>query len=88
MMIESEFVKYFESDFMIFHFCDRVKEVHEKHVTCEHERVLIAINTLNKDVVKRIIDEMKDPGNENEAWENYLKDERHSLCSKILNVKK
>ena len=80
IMVPPEKLELFLSDEIYFTFCDKIKEIKDDEVICENERFIMAKNTLNKEFVNKLIEEMKDPGDPEEAWNNYLKEFPQPIC--------
>ena len=68
------------NDSIIFTFCDKIKKIDGDRVVCNKERTIVVPNSLNKTLIKKLLEEMRYPGDENEAWENYLKKHRYPPC--------
>jgi len=80
IMIPPEKLELFLGDEIFFTFCDKIKEIKNDEVTCENEQFVMVKNPLDKDFVKQLIEEMKDPGDPEEAWNNYLKEFPQPIC--------
>ncbi|AIZ11375.1 hypothetical protein AVU39_gp41 [Sulfolobus monocaudavirus SMV2] len=68
------------SEYMIFDFCDRIEKIENGNVICNERRALLVINTFSRDFINKLIEEMKNPGNEDEAYEEYEKEYEYPIC--------
>jgi len=80
IMVPPEKLELFLSDEIFFTFCDKIKEIKNDEVICENEQYIMVKNPLSKEFVNKLIEEMKDPGNPEEAWNNYLKEFTQPIC--------
>jgi hypothetical protein len=80
LRISSRDVKAFVSDNILFVFCDKIEKIEGDNIMCNKERTIVIPNSLNKDVVRKLVEEMKNPGDEMKAWDNYLKTYPYPPC--------
>jgi hypothetical protein len=78
--VAPEHVKAFMSDSVFFTFCNRIEKIEGDMIVCDKERTIVVPNTLDKEVVSKIIEEMQNPGDEKEAWNNYLRKYQYPPC--------
>jgi len=80
IMVPPEKLSLFLSDEIYFTFCDKIKEIKNDEIVCENERYILVKNPLNKEFISKLIEEMKEPGNPEEAWNNYTKEFPIPIC--------
>lgn len=80
LRITSENVKAFMSDNILFVFCNKIEKIKGDDIICNKERTIVIPNSLNKDVVRKLVEEMRNPGDEKKAWNNYLKTYPYPPC--------
>jgi len=80
VLVTSKHVNAFMSDSVLFTFCNRIQKIEGDTIVCDKERTIVVPNTLDKEVVRKLIEEMKNPGDEKEAWNNYLKTYSYPPC--------
>jgi hypothetical protein len=78
--ITSEHVNAFMSDNIFFTFCNKIEKIEGDSIVCNRERTIVVPNTLDKEFISKLIEEMKNPGDEKEAWNNYLKKFQYPPC--------
>jgi len=80
VLVTSKHVNAFMSDSVLFTFCNKIQKIEGDTIVCDKERTIVVQNTLNKEVVSKLIEEMENPGDEKEAWGNYLKKFQYPPC--------
>ena len=80
LKISPKDMKTFMSDSILFVFCDKIEKIEGDNIMCNKERTIVIPNSLNKDVVRKLEEEMKNPGDEKKAWDNYLKTYDYPPC--------
>jgi len=80
LKVPADKLKSFLGEYMIFDFCDRIEKIEDGSVLCGNRRVLLVLNTFSRDFINKLIGEMKNAGNEDEAWQDYEKEYGQSIC--------
>jgi len=84
LRIPSDKLKLLLSEYLIFDFCDRIDNIENGSIVCNNRRVLGVINSISKDFINKLMEEMKNAGNEEEAWNEYLRESKYPPCMKFI----
>ena len=84
LKIPAEKLKSFLSEYIIYDFCDKIEKIESDGIVCNRRRTLLLLNTFSKDFINKLMEEMRDPGNEDEAWNSYLRESKYPPCMKFI----
>jgi hypothetical protein len=84
LKIPAKDLKSFLHDYIIFDFCNKVVKIEDGNIICDRRRFFLAPNAISKDYVRRLIEEMKNPGNEDEAYDNFQEKYEYPPCFKTI----
>jgi hypothetical protein len=84
LKIPANRLKSFLSEYIIFDFCNKVEKIEDGNIICDRRRTFLAPNPLGRDYINRLIEEMKNPGNEDEAYNNFLRKYKYPPCFKTI----
>ena len=84
LKIPAKYLKLFLNDYIIFDFCNKVEKIEDGNIICDRRRFFLAPNILNKNYVRRLLKEMRNPGNEDEAYDNFQKKYEYPPCFKTI----
>ena len=84
LKIPAKYLKSFLSDYIIFDFCNKIEKIEDGNMICDRRRIFLAPNALSKDYVRKLIEEMKNPGNEDEAYDNFQEKYEYPPCFKTI----
>jgi len=84
LKIPANHLKLFLSEYIIFDFCNKIEKIEDGSIICDRRKIFMAPNTLSRDYINRLMEEMKNPGNEDEAYNNFLKKHKYPPCFKTI----
>ena len=84
LKIPAKYLKSFLNDYIIFDFCNKVEKIEDGNIICDRRRTFLAPNPLSRDYVRRLIEEMKNAGNEDEAYNNFEEKYNYPPCFKKI----
>jgi len=88
LRIPADKLKLLLSEYLIFNFCDTIDNIDNgRRIICNNRKVLVVANSVNKDFVNKLMEEMENPGNEEEAWNSYLRESKYPPCMKFVGLK-
>lgn len=80
LRIDPKHLELFLSKTIKITFCEKVDEIKGSEFACANRKSFRLTGTLDKRLVGELIEEMKNPGNIKEAWEDYRRKYKIPIC--------
>ena len=77
-------LKLFLSEDIIYDFCYKIKKIEDGNIICGRRWAFLAPNPLSRGYVRKLIEEMKNPGEEDEACNNFQEKYKYPPCFKKI----
>ena len=82
--IPASHLKLFLSENIIYDFCYKIKKIENDNIICGRRWAFLAPNLLSKGYVRKLIEEMKNPGEEDEACSDFQEKYEYPPCFKKI----
>jgi hypothetical protein len=82
--IPANHLKVFLSEDIIYDFCFKIKKIKDDSIICGRRWAFLAPNPLSRGYVRRLIEEMKNPGEEDEACNDFQEKSKYPPCFKKI----
>jgi hypothetical protein len=80
LLVDPKHLRLFLSKTVKITFCEKVHEVKGSEFVCGNRKTFKLTGVLDKRLVEELIEEMKNPGDIKEAWEDYRRRYKQPIC--------
>jgi len=80
LLVDPKYLRLFLSKTIKITFCEKVREIKGSELMCENPKSFKLTGVLDKRLVEELIEEMENPGNIKEAWEDYRRKYKRPIC--------